>query len=140
MTEAVKSATALGISLSVNLSSSHALVMQTHVEADCALTDLNALVDKLTRVCDRQAAKYKLDDMRKNLKLHETTMARAVGDLNDLDARFRAEHTARKHHGEFKLNDRQTADRSNTVKSIERFKEEIAKIKLEIEAAEKEAT
>jgi len=139
MTEAVQQpAPALGVSLSVNLSATHALVMQTHVPADCSNPELDSLLDRMTRAADRQSAKYKLVDLRKGLELHETTLDRAVRDLNDLDARHRADYDKRGKAGDFRLDARQAADRENTLKSIQRFKEEIAKLKLEIENAEKE--
>lgn len=131
---------ALGISISVNLSAQHAITLQTHIASDVAAAEINLMTDKMASVADRLIARYKLGDMRKNLELHQRMVERATRDLNDLDARNRALHETSKKKGDLQLTNAQMADRNNAVKSIERFKEEIEKIQIEIRAAEKEAT
>lgn len=126
----------LGISISVNLSQLHAITLQTHVAQD---EDPTKAIDGMTRQADRLIARYRLKDLRKNLKLNETQLKHQIGDVARIDAMHVNDFRRSSKKGEFKLTSQQEAQKNTALVTRSRFEELIADLKTEIAEVEAEA-
>lgn len=130
---------AIAITLQMQLGEGRSMILQTHADSEAPEAVIDAFLDKLTKRIDRQYAKYSLKGLRRQLELHEKTLTRATKDIADRDQGARDAYKASGHRGEMKLSVKDQTDRANAMKSLDRFKEEIVKINIEIAEAEREA-
>lgn len=71
MTEVVPVAPVIGISISTELPGKRSLVFQTHVDQNMPKKDMDALVDKVQDVADRQFSRYLIEAIEAELEQHE---------------------------------------------------------------------
>lgn len=77
---------AIGMSIVANIGGDRQITLQTYYERDEPIEAVNALVDRMQAVTDRQEAKYKLVGVLENLKIHLKTLERLEEDLAAVDA------------------------------------------------------
>ena len=136
---------ATAITLSVALAEGRSLVLQTYLGRDQPLEDYHRLLDALGMAADRQQARYKLENLRANLELHEKQLKHSKEDLPRVEAethkRAQEAWKASGKKGDYKLTTQETqqlaAHKNNFAINTKRFEEEIAKLKVEIAACEK---
>jgi hypothetical protein len=118
---------ALGLSLSVNLDKQgqRTLVLQTHVEREASAEDLNAVLDRMARASDRQAAYYELDQERAFLRQEETQARQLAEDLQRIDKTNAARFAASGRKGEYRANPKEEQERNNVVGTQKRYAEAI---------------
>ena len=124
MSDGSKEAPAIGISLQVTLDQRRTLVLQSHVPQSEKET-LNAVLDSLTKAADRQDAKYTIEAVRRLLRQAERN---ALDTISGMERSKTAAYEAWKESGrdgEPELKGSVATDISNSLKSLERFKEEI---------------
>lgn len=92
MTEAVMetSAAALGFSVIANLGDDRQFTGQCFVDSDDDLAIINAKVDKVMVIIDRQKAKYRIKDLRKEVAEMEAALGRQEDDLARLEETYEA--------------------------------------------------
>lgn len=129
--------TAVGISISVNLSNNHAITMQTHVAADA--TSKNAVVDELTGIADRLIAKYSLEALRKQLSLLTDQLKNLIGNVARIDAAHRNAYEKAGKRKPFELSAKQEMERNNALETEKRFREQIIALRSEIRETETRA-
>lgn len=83
---------AVVVSMDHQISDGRIIRFQTGIAQDADARDYNALLDKLSAATDRQAAKYRLDDLRKKLAEEEDLYKTRMEDLTHLDASAQAEY------------------------------------------------
>lgn len=127
---------ALGISLQLQLDERRQVVFQTHVAQDMGEQAINALLDKLARVADRQEARYRLGPLKKQLEANETIIERATGDLARVDERNRAEWSRQQKRGDPRLSAKDTQDKANIEISVKRLQQDSDRLKIEIKECE----
>lgn len=132
----IDTAPAIGVSLDITIDGHRKVVFQTYVPQDVEASVLDALLLKLNTVADRSKAQYQLDawqdklrDDTKQLELFRKALAQV-----DEKARLDWEATGRK--GAFKLDARQQAERHNSLSTVQRYEDEIAKDREHIEKYE----
>ena len=130
------SAPALGVSLKIQLDPMRELVFQTHVERDDP--SLNAILDRVTGAGDRQAKKYRLITLRRELDINENRLKDMREDLVQIDRREQEEWIRSGRKGDFKLSSTQREARKNAQITDARGQEIIGRIKDEIAQLESE--
>ena len=134
MTEQTKPA--IGISLQIQLDQRRQLVFQSHVDQEQPEA-LDKLLDRLTKAGDRQDAKYHVEAVKRLLRQAERNAVDTQNAMDRLTKAAYAEWEASERQGEFKMAGSTAVDVNNSLKSLERFKEEIEAHKAEIERLEK---
>ena len=138
---------AIGVSVQQALDQERQLVLQCHVGSDEDEKKINALVDKLFRVSNRQAAIVKLPAAKKHLERLQVMQKRMAEDMVRLDAEAREaeanvvrDFRASGRKGELKLSAQQQAhknkneaDRDNSQTTLERVAEDIRKAEEEVD-------
>jgi chromosome segregation ATPase len=81
-------APALGYSILANLGDEKQLTVQCFVDSEEPLESIHRKLDRAMAVVDRQKARYKIKDLRKELEQTEDGLARLEEDLNRLEASF----------------------------------------------------
>jgi len=136
---------AIGVSISHQVAEDRNLVFQTHLAGDCSPAVLNAYLDKAFRASERQKARVRLPQAKKDLARLEKAHQRATEDILRLDAErdaARAEWQAAANRSE-KRNPGSTAqqraheqknaaDRANALTTHNRIGEDIGLLKAEI--------
>lgn len=149
-------APALGFSLQIDLGAGRVATMQTFLPNSCDITELNAMLDKMTHAGDRQRAHYKIEELQSDLKKinsaiaqhqydidktnsdHDTSMALRYDEIETLQKKAdalegaaRDEHVGSGRRGVY-------APRGTTKSAIDAAKSAVAKMKEEIIKAENE--
>lgn len=78
-------APALGFSLQIDLGAGRVATMQTFLPNSCDITELNAMLDKMTRAGDRQRAHYKIEELKLQLQRENDFINQAKDDLARID-------------------------------------------------------
>lgn len=91
MTEKTKELPAIQVSVATVIGDNHQLQLAWYLDPASTEDEQNAALDKLGRLADRQKAKYRVVDLRKDLVKHKTTLAQFREDL----ARVDGEHVKR---------------------------------------------
>ena len=142
---------AIGISFQHALDDHRSVVFQSFVPADCSDSEFNSMLDKLTRVSDRQRAKTHLPNTRtllrikqEQLKETEFRLREAVNELNGLDSKWNEIHKESGRRGEFKPSAQSIAERTRLegirnkeVQTLQTLRNEIGQYEAQI--AEMEA-
>lgn len=81
-------AAALGFSILANLGDEKQFTAQCFVDSDDEISTIHAKVDKVMVVIDRQKAKYRLHDLRKEVAEMEGGLGRQEDDLARLEEQF----------------------------------------------------
>lgn len=127
---------ALGFSYSVTLDDKRSIVLQTHIPIDATVDALNEILDKMRQATDRQAAHFRIADLKRSLHMQQKQLRRVTEDLHNIDAQQQASFTTSGKKGQFRLTSEQEKHRQNVLITQQRFNEEIEEIKREIKAAE----
>ena len=143
-------APAIGISLTHTVAENRNIVLQAFIPADCSDADFNALLDKCFRASARQEAVANLPKLRQRLENETKMLTRATEDIFRLDnealiAEGIADdaHKASGKRGErtptaAQRQDeaRRQQDRASAKTTVERYKNDIARLAEEIAALE----
>lgn len=84
-------AAALGYSIVANLGDNRQITAQCFVASDAPLAEINAQIDKVQAVLDRQRAKYSIKDLIEERKQQATTLQRAEDDLARVEGEFKTQ-------------------------------------------------
>lgn len=99
-----ETATALGISVSAQISQVRQVVFQTHVAADASKETLDALLDKLHDSADRTEAFYQIPVFEQELKTAERILADLGHRLETVEGNAKLKYEAQPNRrGSFKL-------------------------------------
>lgn len=127
---------ALGFSYNVKLDDKREIVLQTHLPIDATVGALNEILDKMRQAAERQAAHFRIADLKRSLHMQQKQYRRVSEDLISIDAQQQAAFTASGKKGQFRLTNEQENHRRNVLITQQRFVEEVEEIKREIAAAE----
>lgn len=125
MSEGKKEAPAIGVSLQMTIDQKRTLVLQTHVPQEEA-SSLNGVLDTITKAADRQDAKYLVEHVRRLLRQAERNYMDTEAGIERQRDDARAAWEASGRQGEFTVGGTVAADVNNGLKSLVRFREEIA--------------
>lgn len=128
-------APALGISIQCTAGTSQ-LVFQTHVPQESNKAALDALVDRLTAVADRQKAKADLIDMRKNLKVQEAQLVRMREDRGRIETAAAVPQDGRRNPNRAADSQKLEQQRQQADANEKRMGEIITEVRNDIAAAE----
>jgi hypothetical protein len=128
-TPADPAAPALGFSITSNITDRSQIVVQSFVSLDATDEQINTVLDKVMRACDRQRAKYQIKDFALKLEMEEASLADQVSKLADLQNKYAAEWQTTNRRGEYKLNANQQAGVDNARKTIEGMKFNVERYK-----------
>jgi len=125
-------ASAIGISLSVDVAKGRNLVFQTYVERDSNLAWINQLLDKLNAAGDRQTSIYSLADWEKQLASDEFSYQDTTTKMMMIDEREKEKavswaNSGRK--GDFKRTPQDQTHYDQLVENLKRLKMTIDKEK-----------
>ena len=130
---------AIGISFQHQLDDHRSVVFQSFVPADCSEEDFNSMLDKLTKVSDRQRAKTHLPNTRSMLRIKNEQLKAATEKLlsaqtqRDLmNDRWAKAHIASGRRGEFKPNAIQAQEKGKIDAEENSARATIAGLKNEI--------
>lgn len=128
MSESVKpvQAPVIGFSFNAKLGDKLELVAQTHVERDSSLTHINDVMDKVRLALEHQKAQADLVDLRQKLKYDEKKLKQLKEDFVAIERRHQDNWANSGKRGEFKLGDKEKAERNNALSTIDRYELEIA--------------
>lgn len=87
-------APALGYSILANLGDEKQITVQCFADSEEEMASIHAKIDRAMAVIDRQKAKYRLKDLRKERDEMEATLARHEDDLARLEETFAANQDA----------------------------------------------
>jgi hypothetical protein len=144
--EAPQATPAIGLSLTHTVAENRNIVMQAFVPFDCAPAELNGALDKMFLASERQQAKVRLPQAKKDLIRLQKAYERACEDIIRLDAEGQAANSiadqayeatgrrgARPSTAAMKQDEaRRSADRANTETSLKRGKQDITLLQEEI--------
>lgn len=94
MDESKGETAALGISLSMQYAGGRTVVLQTHVAQETSKEDLDAMLDKLNLVADRQEAFYAQEQARRQLEVEENALKTFVHRLGEVESNIQLKMTA----------------------------------------------
>ena len=135
MEEAAKSP-ALGFSIQIQIDPSRQIVAQTHLDRDASLEEINDLFDKVMMASDRQAARYKLEELHKHFAEHEEGYDRLVKNLELVDQQAQSAWETGKRRGPVQLSAKERADRANAEANVKHWQAVKERIIKEIDACE----
>ena len=95
MTEQTVQAPALGYSITANLGDDRQIVVQCFADSEEELASIHGKIDKAMVVIDRQKAKYKKIEVRKNVDEMEKTLRRLKADLVEAETDWEAQQKDR---------------------------------------------
>lgn len=84
--------TAIAVSFDHQVSEGRILRFHTGIAEDAPAEAIDRLLDKLTAAADRQAAKYRLEELRRKIAAEEKIYASRSEDLIRIDAEAQAEY------------------------------------------------
>lgn len=136
MPEDTPAAPALGFSITSNITDRSQIVVQSFVPLDASSEEINAVLDKVMKACDRQRAKYLIDDCKLKLTMEENSLAAQkkvletnVSKLADLKNAYQNEWDTSGRKSEFKMSHQQQSN-------VERVQTDIENMKKTVEAME----
>lgn len=128
---------AVAFTMSVDFGGGRSMVVQTYMPQDATKKDMNALVDKLAAVVDRQGAKYSLVELNANLKVHEDTLKQMETDYTEMPARAQMAWAKSGKRGEYREGPQEAAAKGTVETNIRRYRQEVTKIKAQIAEQER---
>jgi hypothetical protein len=133
-------APALGFSITSNITDRSQIVVQSFVPLDATDEQINAVLDKVTKACDRQRAKYLVNDFKLKAQLEEQsleaqkkTMEDRVAKLADLKNTYQAEWSTSNRRGEFRMTSQQETNISKVQTEIENMGKTVEAMKQNVE-------
>lgn len=135
---------ALGFQITANIHDRSQIVFTSCVPLDATDAQINSALDKVLKACDRQRAKYQVEDFKLKLDLETKAMERqeqAVADrvakLADLKNIYQSEWTNGNRRGEFKLTQQQESNVKNVQTDLENMKTTLAGMRENVEKTKK---
>lgn len=126
MPDGTPAAPALGFSITSNITDRSQIVVQSFVPLDATDEQINDTLDKVMKACDRQRAKYLVNDFKLKAQLEEQSleaqkkvMQDRIAKLADLKNTYQAEWTSSQRRGEFKMTTTQESNVSKVQSEIE---------------------
>lgn len=146
-------APALGFSITSNITDRSQIVVQSFVPLDASDEEINAVLDKVMKACDRQRAKYLVNDFKlkaeleaQSLEAQKKVMEKKVAGLADLKNSYQNEWTASNRRGEFKFTSQQESNVSkvqleieNMAKTVEAMQQNVERYKSNLAELEAQA-
>jgi hypothetical protein len=78
----------VGVNYTMQVGDGKTVVFQTHIDRDVTQGDLDALLDKFRRSCDRQVGYSKLESVQSQIEHHETQIAQLTAGIKSVDAKM----------------------------------------------------
>ena len=119
---------ALGISLNYELQNGRSLVLQTHIPSDQVGKPLDELLDGLMKSVERQAAKFEIEALKKNLEANERQLLQTQEDKATHESSMKLAWDATNRKGAYKPTPQQESAIRNFNITEKRLTEEIAKV------------
>lgn len=133
-------APALGFSITSNITDRSQIVVQSFVPLDATDDEINAVLDKVMKACDRQRAKYLVNDFKLKAELEDQALEAQkkvledrVGKLADLKNIYQSEWTDSNRRGDFKMTTQQEANVGKVQTDIENMAKTVAGMKQNVE-------
>jgi hypothetical protein len=123
---------AVAITISSEVPPHRNMVLQTYLGQEQPERSFNNLVDKLSRVIDRQQAFYKRKDLVLGLAHEKKLLAQLTEDYNKIEGRSQAEWEAKGKKGAHKLSPQEEQQKVLAENNIKKYKESIIRIENEI--------
>lgn len=125
MDESKGETAALGISLSMQYAGGRTVVLQTHVAQETSKEDLDAMLDKLNLVADRQEAFYAQEQARRQLEVEENALANMGRRLQEVEGNIQLKMTAEGRRNP-KLSAQDEMQRKQAADTLEEGKKRVA--------------
>lgn len=78
----------VGVNYTMQVGDGKTVVFQTHIDRDVGQADLDALMDKFRKACDRQVSYSKLEALQGQIEHHETQIAQLTAGIKSVDAKM----------------------------------------------------
>lgn len=130
-------AIAVAITITSSISANRQIVMQTYMPRDATAAEFNGIVDKLTKVVNRQEDLVALPEMQKNLAFHEKTLKQLREDMGGIERKAETLWKMANKRGPVKLTAPEEAQKTTAETNVKRYEEEIGKITAAIKDAER---
>lgn len=128
---------ALGISMKAVIGEKREIVLQTHVERDGKIEELNLVLDKCSAAIQRQDDRDMLAAKRKLLVDETRKLADYEASISNVDEMHRAEHKASGKRGEYQPRGATAAERAKAEANLKNHRLFLQRLKAEIDALEK---
>lgn len=128
---------ALGITYQVAIGERRSIVVQTHVGQSTSEKDINDLFDRLMKATDRVNAKYRLEELQREVKLTTNQFALSLDNITENKTKWQEEWERKGRRGTFEPAGNQREIMNNVEKQHERFRQTIANLEVEIAELEK---
>ena len=125
---------AAAITLNVQLGERRTLSLATYVPRDAELGAYNAVLDKLGAAADRQEAKIRLIDLKRELKVTTARATQHAEDYQRVDTRNADDWERSGKKGSPKLSAQEQTAKDNAKIAMENYKKQIGELTAEIEA------
>ena len=135
---------AIGISYQFQADDFRQMVLQAHVRADCAAGELDRLIDKVARACERQRAKAHLPtaknllaEKRAGLKQETEICFGARTERDEHITRWLGSWQASGRRGEFKMQPKQQQEKNQLDQAVGKSEQNIVVLQKEIRDLER---
>jgi len=126
----------LGLSLNGELPGKRSFVIQGHIERDCEVKVLNAVLDKMRVAMDRQFAFGALEQLKLQLEQEEKLAANHAARMAQVDENIRVAWTRGNKRGDPVLSAKERQDQQQAYAHAEECKKRIAAVKKNIAECE----
>jgi Zn-dependent M32 family carboxypeptidase len=133
-------AMACAITITSQVGSNRSIVVQTYLDRDASRRDYDVLLDKLTSSVDRQEARLSLEGLELDLKRMEANHDKLVQDFSGIEERAQQAWENRGKKGRFALSAQELTQKQQAMNTIAAGKENIARLKADIEKVRAIAT
>lgn len=127
--------TACAITISTQMSTNRSMVVQTYLGRDDDIAAYNVVVDKLTRVVDRQEAKLQVESWSVELETRQRNLNHMLEDYQRIEVKAQQAWESRGKKGAFRLSEQELGAKNQAHANISRAREEIERLKNEIAKA-----
>ena len=135
---------AIGVSYSFQADDFRNMVLQAHIPASCNPDELNGLIDKIARACERQRAKSHLPTARNilaeklaGLKAEQETLLSVSAERDASLRRWNESHTTTGRRGEFKLLPQQQQQKNAMDQAVGKAEQNVRVLDKEIRDLER---
>ena len=123
---------AAAVTVTAQISQNRQIVIQTYLDRDSNLATFNRLLDKFSKTIERQEAFSSLESEKANLEVEEKALRNLGEDFGAIEERSRKAWEKANKRGTWRLSDVEETHKKGALTNIERYKEVIAKRRIEI--------
>lgn len=137
MTEQLRAVVpSIGVSFNFKIDDRREIVAQTHIDRDASAEQVDGILDKVRTALERQKTISDLADFHTKLEYDELKLKQLKEDFVRIDQRHRSDWENSSRRGDFKLGPKEQGERNNALSTIDRYEQEIALDKKNIEKCE----